>query len=252
MDKQAKLWRDGKPYDVDVIDEFLAFNAGVIEELMTLTDLTIGSFIIPISNDTGLQVTPDSNAYLLTSRVKTKATLLQKLRRMSETPLTNIHDIAGIRFDCDLTLTEQTKVAKAFAEGFEMSGAKKVEVKDLRNSPHSGYRAVHLHIRFEAGRAEMQIRTALQSKWANLYEEAADILGRGIRYLDEGESVPPGAEAIVDNLQGASLLVERVEELSDTEKVSRDPEVKKLRGEVYGMLESIHGNLKEVRLEFGE
>ncbi|OFT84229.1 hypothetical protein HMPREF3101_04630 [Corynebacterium sp. HMSC29G08] len=99
---------------------------------------------------------------------------------MKTTPLSNIQDIAGFRFDCSLTLTEQTKVAEAFKNAFLLEGAKRVDVRDLREDSHSGYRAVHLHIRSELGRAEMQIRSALQSKWANLYEEAADIYGRDI------------------------------------------------------------------------
>ena len=60
----------------------------------------------------------------------------------------------------------------------------------------------------------MQIRTALQSKWANLYEEAADIYGRDIRYLREkGVTMPPGAEDVVGQLHELSSLVKRVEEL---------------------------------------
>ena len=41
--------------------------------------------------------------------------------------------------------------------------------------PHNGYRAVHIHVDFPAGKAEIQIRTPLQAEWANAYEIAADI-----------------------------------------------------------------------------
>ena len=98
------------------------------------------------------------------SRVKTKDTLLEKLQRLQTTPLMNIQDVAGIRFDCDLSLTEQTEVAEVFKRGFENSGAKRVDIRDCRDEPHSGYRAIHLYIRGNAGRSEMQIRTAWQSK----------------------------------------------------------------------------------------
>jgi ppGpp synthetase/RelA/SpoT-type nucleotidyltranferase len=53
--------------------------------------------------------------------------------------------------------------------------------RDLRDNPHSGYRAVHLWLRLP-GRVEVQIRTHIQGQWANTYEAVADVLGRGIRY----------------------------------------------------------------------
>ncbi|SER77647.1 hypothetical protein [Corynebacterium cystitidis] len=80
---------------------------------------------------------------------------------MGNTPLLNVQDIAGIRFDCDLTLTEQRQVANLFAEDLKLEGATRVDIKDYLDSPHSGYRAVHLHVRAKAGRAEIQIRTAV-------------------------------------------------------------------------------------------
>ncbi|WP_083299181.1 GTP pyrophosphokinase [Corynebacterium sp. HMSC055A01] len=244
VNKQGSNWRDGLDFNPEPIDSFIAFNATHVEELLLIARQTIASFIIDINPNQGLPVRPDTGSYTLSARVKTKDTLLEKLRRMQTTPLMNVHDVAGIRFDCDLSLSEQSLVADAFAAGFEINGANRVDIKDFRDHPHSGYRAIHLHIRSTAGRSEMQIRTALQSKWANLYEEAADIFGREIRYLHDGAEIPPGAESTVEELQDVSRLVSRAEVLSDHKALRRNDEVRALRTQVYGILDSIHAKLR--------
>jgi hypothetical protein len=51
-----------------------------------------------------------------------------------------------------------------------------------------------------AGRAEIQVRTILQSLWANQYEKLADEVGRGIRY---GEPVEPSPGVDAERIQRA-------------------------------------------------
>lgn len=248
VNTQGSRWRDGEQYEDGVIDEFLAFNAELLDEFMRIADNTIACIIRPLSSVEKSPVLPDSNDYTLSARVKTKGTLLEKLRRMQTTPLMNIQDVAGYRFDCDLSLSEQLSYAHAFRTDLLDSGANRVDIRDLREDPHSGYRAIHLHIRAKAGRGEMQIRTALQAKWANIYEEAADILGREIRYLHEGASMPPGAEDFVKKLLEASSMVRRVEETADARSYARSAEIKTLYRDVYGMLDDIHTDLRSLRL----
>lgn len=129
----------------------------------------------------------EDRPFEVTARPKTIDTLRQKLQRDRSTPLPSIQDIAGVRFEAEMTLVEQDAVASALMGLFEESG--EVSLRDMRNDPHSGYRAVHIWIRTPA-RAEVQIRTHLQGKWANMYESAADVLGREIRYgvLPENEA----------------------------------------------------------------
>ena len=214
VDTAGRRWRDGEPYDPEPIEDFLEFNATFLSDLLEIAEETARSLILPLQLGREPKVLPGSNTYIISGRVKTESTLLQKLRRMGTTPISNIHDVAGLRFDSSLTLSEQIKVAEVFKNSFLVEGAKRVDIRDLREESHSGYRVIHLHIRSGLGRAEMQIRTALQSKWANLYEEAADIYGRDIRYLHEkGVSMPPGAEDVVGQLHELSSLVKRVEEL---------------------------------------
>lgn len=136
----------------------------------------------------------------VTSRPKTIDTLRQKLNRDHSTPLPSIQDIAGVRFEAEMSLDEQDAVANAIAGVF---GQKLSDcVRDLRLTPRSGYRAVHLWLRLPV-RVEVQIRTHLQSSWANMYESLADVVGRGIRY---GElPATPSAAGLVKKLQALSI-----------------------------------------------
>ena len=147
-----------------------------------------------------------SRPYEVTSRPKTIDTLRQKLKRDRDTPLSNIQDIAGVRFEAEMSLDEQDAVANAIAGRFGHD----LEVcrHDLRLTPRSGYRAVHLWLRLPT-RVEVQIRTHLQSAWANMYESLADVFGREIRYGDLPSN--PEARKAVETLQ--NLSVEHISKL---------------------------------------
>lgn len=119
----------------------------------------------------------------VTSRAKTIDTLVAKLRRERSTPLSTVGDVAGVRFEAEMTLSVQTALIESMVAVFsDEVGGSGVLVKDLREDPHSGYRAMHVLVDFPAGRCEVQIRTDLQGEWANLYEKLGDLLGRQIRY----------------------------------------------------------------------
>ncbi|WP_052136027.1 hypothetical protein [Arthrobacter sp. PAMC 25486] len=135
----------------------------------------------------------------VTSRPKTIDTLRQKLQRGISTPLPNIQDIAGVRFEAEMSLDEQDAVVTAIVGLF--GHVSETRVKDLRLDPHSGYRAVHIWLRLPV-RVEVQVRTHLQGEWANMYESLADVLGRDIRYdvLPAG----PGERKAVRALQELS------------------------------------------------
>lgn len=135
----------------------------------------------------------------VTSRAKTIDTLRDKLRRDRATPLPSVQDIAGVRFEAEMSLREQDEVAARIARRFDHSDSC---IHDLRAAPHSGYRAVHLWLRLPA-RVEVQIRTHLQGEWANAYEAAADQLGREIRY--EGMPSDATAQDVVRGLRALSI-----------------------------------------------
>lgn len=135
----------------------------------------------------------------VSSRPKTIDTLRDKLRRQPHLHLNQVQDLAGVRVDLDCDLDRQTAFAREVAQFF---GVDRAEIKDIRLTPHSGYRAVHVWLRLPAGRLEVQIRTLGQSAWANVYEELGDFAGRHIRYGEPHEN--PVIQRLVDGLHDVS------------------------------------------------
>jgi ppGpp synthetase/RelA/SpoT-type nucleotidyltranferase len=147
----------------------------------------------------------------ISARPKTVDTLVQKLQRQPTLKLGQVQDLAGVRIDADLTLTQQTTLAQEIAEQF---GAPAKAIKDIREKPHSGYRAVHVCLALPPGRAEVQIRTLLQSEWANAYEGLGELVGRGIRYKEKHENAK--VQHLVESMQTMADGLAQVEALSDT------------------------------------
>lgn len=115
----------------------------------------------------------------ISSRPKTIDTLRQKLQRDRSTPLPKVQDIAGIRMEAEMSLGQQDSLVAIVVN---LMSDFEPRIRDLRSSPHSGYRAVHVWVRAYGGPAEIQVRTHLQGAWANAYEAAGDAFGREIRY----------------------------------------------------------------------
>lgn len=125
----------------------------------------------------------------ITGRVKTRTTLLEKLQRQPELRLAVVQDVAGVRVEGAMTLTEQDEIAARITSLFEAS-----RQTDRRVTPVQGYRALHVIVTHDGLPCEIQIRTHLQHAWANCYEKLGDLAGRSIRYGDAGTPVAaPGA-----------------------------------------------------------
>lgn len=92
----------------------------------------------------------------VTARAKTIGTLREKLQRRRETPLSSVQDVAGVRFEAEMTLSQQVAVANEIAR---MYGQGLECINDLRDAPNSGYRAVHVRLRLEVP-VEVQVRTS--------------------------------------------------------------------------------------------
>lgn len=142
----------------------------------------------------------------ISTRAKTLDTLREKLGRETHLRLNQVQDLAGVRIDFEGTLDAQTALANEVCEFF---GIDRAETKDLRGDPHSGYRAVHVWLRLPAGRVEVQIRTRIQSEWANLYERLGDSEGRAIRYGSAGDT--PQLRKIVKQMHAISEAIAFVE-----------------------------------------
>jgi putative GTP pyrophosphokinase len=109
-----------------------------------------------------------------TGRLKSNTSIVAKLRRES-IRLTQIQDIAGCRIVVRDT-SDQTLVVIGLTD--VNPGA---VVVDRRGRPSHGYRAVHVIIgddRF----AEIQVRTALQHRWAEVSEKYSDVVDPSIKY----------------------------------------------------------------------
>lgn len=136
----------------------------------------------------------------ISGRAKTIDTLRDKLHRESHLRLNQVQDLAGVRVEMDCTLAQQAAFAEEVAQFFSTVGS--AEIKDIRTTPHSGYRGVHIWLRLPAGRAEIQIRTRGQSAWANTYERLGDLVGRHIRYGQSHDN--PTVQQLVDVMHALS------------------------------------------------
>jgi ppGpp synthetase/RelA/SpoT-type nucleotidyltranferase len=112
-----------------------------------------------------------------TSRLKTVQTLVGKLKRERTMNLSQVQDVAGLRIVKEMDLVEQDDVAARVASLFE-----KARIVDRRSSPSFGYRGIHVVVRVDGRLVEVQVRTRLQDRWAQIVERLADYWGRQIRY----------------------------------------------------------------------
>jgi ppGpp synthetase/RelA/SpoT-type nucleotidyltranferase len=115
------------------------------------------------------------------SRVKNTGTILEKLRRQGGWTLGGMQDLAGMRVVGDFDLNGQDVVVDQLRDLFA-GEARPPKVIDRRVEPMHGYRAVHVIVFPDGAPLEIQVRTARQHEWAELFEKLADSVGRGIRY----------------------------------------------------------------------
>jgi ppGpp synthetase/RelA/SpoT-type nucleotidyltranferase len=98
-----------------------------------------------------------------TSRLKTIATIADKLRRQRSMAVSTMADIAGIRIVKDMDRDEQDQLVLEI-----LSAIGPGEVVDRRRHPSHGYRAVHVVVRRDHRSVEIQVRTSLQNTWAQI------------------------------------------------------------------------------------
>lgn len=117
--------------------------------------------------------------------IKSTLSIVAKLRRQP-IKLSRIQDIAGCRIVVDEVWDQQRELWNlkfAFPDA---------DIKDRRTQPSHGYRAVHLIVQANGKPFEIQVRTLLQHRWAELSEKASDIVDPEIKYggLGRGFRVP--------------------------------------------------------------
>ncbi len=152
--------------------------------------------------------------YSPTSRTKTTSVLVDKLRR-EHSSLKSVQDIAGTRIIC-ADRDEQNDIVQSVVTCFA-DGGREPKVKDRRDEPSHGYRAVHVVVTVQDLPVEIQIRTERQDTWAQIVESLGDRWGRQIRY-GEGPAEPdrpivPGASVTRAKLW---TLVQGMSDRTDT------------------------------------
>lgn len=85
------------------------------------------------------------------------------------------------------------------------------KIIDRRAVPMHGYRAVHVIVFPDGEPIEIQVRTARQHEWAELFEKLADLVGRGIRYGEppryRGHGSPRFPGVVIEH---ASMVAEMI------------------------------------------
>lgn len=140
--------------------------------------------------------------YSISGRRKSRNTLREKLQSMPTMQLTHIRDLVGVRIVGTMTLEEQDELASTLISDLNM----KSELIDRRLIPNNGYRALHIEVKLDGITGEIQIRTPLQSAWADSFERLADIWGRQIRY-----GHPPNMNSTGSNVERIRIVEQFIE-----------------------------------------
>lgn len=144
--------------------------------------------------------------YSPAQRVKTLMTMVDKVLRQRRMRLSQMQDVAGVRVVVSGGLREQDEACRDIRAAFPQSP----KMYDRRTKPSYGYRAVHIVVRYSGCLVEVQVRTVLQHRWAEVYERLADRWGRGMRYGDR--PLDPNRAEIVEDVLRLADLIRHVEE----------------------------------------
>ncbi len=128
---------------------------------------------------------------------KSTTSITYKLARES-IRLSQMQDIAGCRIIVPDIIIQDVVVGRLT----EIFGTR--SVFDRREAPNSGYRAVHVVVRYLERPIEVQVRTALQHVWAELSEKLSDVVSPAVKYGD-------GPTDLMDVLLQASNIGAKVE-----------------------------------------
>jgi ppGpp synthetase/RelA/SpoT-type nucleotidyltranferase len=118
-----------------------------------------------------------------TARLKNRETIREKIRR-DHTNLVRMEDVVGVRvvdIGGSMTPYDQDEVCERIL-GALGPDALRPRLIDRRAEPKAGYRALHMVVEWNDVPIEIQVRTALQDAWAQVFEGLADSWGREIRY----------------------------------------------------------------------
>ncbi len=156
----------------------------------------------------------------ITARLKSNASIVAKLKRET-CRLSQLQDIGGVRITVS-KVSVQDRVVQSLRELYPTA-----RVVDRRAFPQHGYRGVHVIVEERRRFVEVQVRTSLQSAWAQASEKYADLLGEGIKY---GRG-PVGIMHHLERLSKLGRAVEDEEEALDAYKRTEISELHRRRRE---------------------
>lgn len=145
-------------------------------------------------------------------RLKSIPGVRMKLQR-DETTLAGMRDIAGCRVLC--TDLEQVRIRDELLR--DLPGARLV--KDI-DTVRQGYRAVHVEAVIDGRRVEVQLRSDLQHRWAELAEVVGDLWGKDFRYGGTATS-SLGQDVLVVGHRLRNLLIDVSDQISQFESARR-------------------------------
>lgn len=153
----------------------------------------------------------------VSSRTKRIETVIAKLLRRPDLSLSQITDLAGARIVV-ADRAEQRAIVARLQQIYAVQ-----DTDDKSESPKSGYRAVHLDIRYRGRLLEIQVQTRNQRRWQQVSEVAAgyDV---AIKY---GGGNPDVAEALLE-LSELALQSDRDDAVLPDDAIARVISVIKL------------------------
>lgn len=175
-----------------------------------------------------------------TPRYKSVTSIVGKIRR-ERTRLTTMQDIAGCRVVVATIADQEDLVERLMAHRWAISQ------QDRRAIPSHGYRAVHLIINVDDRRVEVQVRTRLQDRWAQISEKLADRYGIEVKYGGGDEASRAALHRLSNEIQRIETVELRIEAL-DVGALSDDEmeDLAALRADIEGDRESLQETLAEI------
>lgn len=142
-------------------------------------------------------------------RLKTFETVTAKMRRQT-IRLSQVADIAGCRVVV-ATLAEQEHLLRQIRDAWS-----DCRIRDYRENPQFGYRAVHAIVRARGRLVEIQIRTTAQNAWANFSEAIAYGVDISIKYGGGPDEVRTFLESLAESARQSDLNRDSLRELALT------------------------------------
>jgi len=150
---------------------------------------------------------------------KSTASIIDKLKRES-IRFSQMQDIAGCRIVVPALLT-QDEVVEWLKRVFERTA-----IVDRRKQPSHGYRAGHVVVEYSGKPIEVQVRTSLQHRWAQLSEKLSDLVDNSIKY-GGGD----GDIATILSVMSAKIRTHELAEARHSEIMASDEEGDELYNE---------------------